>query len=228
MGSMRDLRARGDAVVGILNGVDYEELESGDAIVTCRIRYDGDDLSGKALQQGGAAGPAAHAGGVARTPAARHGHASRPAEGHRPATSTRCRSCSPQRDVRFVALGSGDAQYERSCAACSDRYPGRVVYHGGYSEELAHYHRGGGGHVPDAVALRAVRPQPDVQPALRHGARSCGAPAGSPTRVQHFDPATGAGTGVVFNDYDAGGLRWALATALEWYTLAERSGGGCA
>jgi starch synthase len=35
--------------------------------------------------------------------------------------------------------------------------------------------------------------------------------------VQHFDPATGVGTGVVFNDFDAAGLRWGLATALEWY-----------
>jgi starch synthase len=36
--------------------------------------------------------------------------------------------------------------------------------------------------------------------------------------VQHFDPATGRGTGVVFNDFDAGGLRWAITTALEWYS----------
>jgi starch synthase len=36
--------------------------------------------------------------------------------------------------------------------------------------------------------------------------------------VQHFDPGTGQGTGVVFNDFDAGGLRWAISTALEWFT----------
>jgi starch synthase len=35
--------------------------------------------------------------------------------------------------------------------------------------------------------------------------------------VQHFDPATGHGTGVVFNDFDAGGLRWGITTALEWF-----------
>jgi len=35
--------------------------------------------------------------------------------------------------------------------------------------------------------------------------------------VRHFDPLTGEGTGVVFNDYDPGGVRWALATALEWF-----------
>src|SRR5690606_38876327 len=32
--------------------------------------------------------------------------------------------------------------------------------------------------------------------------------------VQHFDAASGTGTGVVFNDYDAGGLTWAMETAL--------------
>jgi starch synthase len=35
--------------------------------------------------------------------------------------------------------------------------------------------------------------------------------------VRHFDPATGEGTGVVFNDFDPGGVRWALEQALEWY-----------
>jgi len=35
--------------------------------------------------------------------------------------------------------------------------------------------------------------------------------------VEHFDPATGAGTGVVFNDFDVPALEWALNTALDWY-----------
>ena len=35
--------------------------------------------------------------------------------------------------------------------------------------------------------------------------------------VQHFDPATGQGTGVVFNDFDPPAVRWALATALDWH-----------
>jgi starch synthase len=31
--------------------------------------------------------------------------------------------------------------------------------------------------------------------------------------VRHFDPGTGEGTGIVFNDADAGAVRWALAQA---------------
>ena len=35
--------------------------------------------------------------------------------------------------------------------------------------------------------------------------------------VRHFDPATGEGTGCVFNDYDAPAVRWALNTTLDWF-----------
>jgi starch synthase len=35
--------------------------------------------------------------------------------------------------------------------------------------------------------------------------------------VKHFDPATGQGTGCVFNDYDAPAVRWAVGTALDWF-----------
>jgi starch synthase len=35
--------------------------------------------------------------------------------------------------------------------------------------------------------------------------------------VEHFDPATGRGTGILFNDFDAGGLSWGITTALEWF-----------
>jgi starch synthase len=35
--------------------------------------------------------------------------------------------------------------------------------------------------------------------------------------VQPYDHAKGTGTGVVFHDYDANGLKWALNTALDLY-----------
>ena len=35
--------------------------------------------------------------------------------------------------------------------------------------------------------------------------------------VQQFDPDNGEGTGIVFNDYDAAGLRWAINYALRLY-----------
>jgi starch synthase len=38
--------------------------------------------------------------------------------------------------------------------------------------------------------------------------------------VQHFDPDTGQGTGIVFNDFDATAMGWALDTATQWYSNA--------
>jgi starch synthase len=35
--------------------------------------------------------------------------------------------------------------------------------------------------------------------------------------VTHFDPATGVGTGIVFNDFDSAAMGWALETAMNWY-----------
>jgi starch synthase len=35
--------------------------------------------------------------------------------------------------------------------------------------------------------------------------------------VEHYDPARGTGTGVVFNDFDPPALEWALNTALDWH-----------
>ncbi len=49
--------------------------------------------------------------------------------------------------------------------------------------------RGGRGSLPDAVAVRAVRPEPDVQPALRHRARGAG--GGRPGRHRFRRRAAG-------------------------------------
>jgi starch synthase len=35
--------------------------------------------------------------------------------------------------------------------------------------------------------------------------------------VRHYDPATGQGTGCVFNDYDSPAVNWALGTTLDWF-----------
>src|SRR5438045_9682528 len=35
--------------------------------------------------------------------------------------------------------------------------------------------------------------------------------------VQHYEPAPGTGTGVVFDDFNPGALEWALNTALDLY-----------
>jgi len=208
-----DLRARGDLVVGILNGVDYSVWNPATDPYLPH-RYDCDDLSGKALNK------------IALTDLLRlGGSAGSPLLG----IVTRLTSQKgidllmqvlpallETRDVRFVALGNGEARYERFFEELQRRFPGRAVFHLGYSEELAHFIEGAAD-----VFLMPSYYEPcglNQMYSLRYGTvpivRRTGGLADS---VQHYDPDTGEGTGVVFNDFDAGGLRWAIDTALEWY-----------
>jgi starch synthase len=207
-----DLRSRGDAVVGILNGVDYDEWNP----ATDRYiphRYDLEDLTGKLLNKRALLD-------LLRMPAAPNtpliGMVSR---------LTRQKGIDllfdtlPEllstRDVRFVALGSGDAPYEAFMHGLQERFPGRATFYSGYSEELA--------HMIEAAADIFLMPslyEPcglNQMYSMKYGTvpivRRTGGLADS---VQHFDPATGQGTGIVFNDFDADAVRWALTTALEW------------
>jgi len=208
-----DLRARGDAVVGILNGVDYSVWNPAtDPFLP--HNYDRDDMSGKALNKlaltdllrlGGAAGSPL-IGMVTRL------------------TSQKGIDLVMQvmpalietREVRFAALGNGEARYERFFEDLQRRFPGRAVFHAGYSEELAHFIEGAAD-----IFLMPSYYEPcglNQMYSLRYGTvpvvRRTGGLADS---VQLYDPESGEGTGIVFNDFDAGGFGWALDTALEWY-----------
>ena len=120
------------------------------------------------------------------------------------------------RPLALVVLGTGEARYEQFFAGLAERFPGRAVFQRGYDEALAHW--------IEAAAdlfLMPSRYEPcglNQMYSLRYGTvpvvRRTGGLADS---VQHFDPATGVGTGVVFNDFDAPALSWALNTALDWY-----------
>jgi starch synthase len=207
-----DLRARSDSVSGILNGVDYDDWNP----ATDRylpFQYDANDLSGKVRNKEALLD-------LLRMPA--------------PATTpllgmvsrlTRQKGIDllmetlpgllVEHDVRFVSLGSGDPHYERFMHGLQEQFPGKVVFYSGYSEELAHF--------IEAAADMFLMPslyEPcglNQMYSLKYGTvpvvRRTGGLADS---VQHFDPATGLGTGIVFNDFDAAAVRWALGTALEW------------
>ncbi len=208
-----DLRARGDSLTGILNGVDYDEWSpSTDRYIP--HRYDATDLTGKLWNKQAlldllrmTATPDTPLVGMVTRLTQQKG-------------IDLLFDVLPEllrtRNLRFIALGNGDRQYEDFLHGLQLSFPGRAVFYSGYSEELA--------HMIEASADIFLMPsmyEPcglNQMYSLKYGTvpvvRRTGGLADS---VQHFDPASGQGTGIVFNDFDASGVRWALETALEWY-----------
>src|ERR1700750_1049854 len=120
------------------------------------------------------------------------------------------------RELGLVALGSGDAPDEKFFAELQEKFPGRVVFKRGYDDELAHWIEA----ACDMFLMPSLYEPCGLNQmySLRYGTvpivRKTGGLADS---VEHYDPATGQGTGVVFNDYDSEALEWGINTALDWY-----------
>jgi starch synthase len=120
------------------------------------------------------------------------------------------------RPVCFAALGNGEPQYEEFFTTLSRQYPERVSFSCGYDEELAHWIE-----AASDLFLMPSRYEPcglNQMYSLRYGTapivRRTGGLADS---VEHYERATGRGTGIVFNDFDTPALTWALDTALGLY-----------
>ena len=118
--------------------------------------------------------------------------------------------------MRLAVLGSGEARYEELFTWLQQRFPKQAVYYRGYNNELAHRIE-----ASSDLFLMPSRYEPcglNQMYSLRYGTvplvRATGGLADS---VRHFDPESGEGTGVVFHDFDANGLRWAMNTALKFY-----------
>jgi len=113
-------------------------------------------------------------------------------------------------------LGSGEPRYATFLKALAHAHPTRVAFQDGYSEEHAHWIEA----ASDMFLMPSMYEPCGLNQmySLRYGTipvvRRTGGLADS---VQHFDPESRQGTGVVFNDYDAAGLRWGMETALDWY-----------
>ena len=120
------------------------------------------------------------------------------------------------RDFDLVVLGTGEPRFEDFFARLQRRHPGRVHFHRGHSDELAHWIEAG-----SDMFLMPSRYEPcglNQLYSLRYGTvpvvRRTG---GLADTVRHFDAATGIGTGVVFIDYDVEAVTWAMNTALDLY-----------
>jgi starch synthase len=117
------------------------------------------------------------------------------------------------RDVRFVALGSGEERYESFLSWLQVSYPGKAWYFRGYNEELAHWIEAG-----SDLFVMPSRYEPcglNQMYSLRYGTppvvRRTG---GLADTVELWNPVSQEGTGFPFDHFTPEGLRWALDTAL--------------
>ena len=219
MGLQDSLRARAaqGQVSGILNGVDYEEWDPRrDRYLP--LHYDADTLDVKMqlkreflAHRALAAAPTAPLAGIVSRLAVQKGI---------DLMFDALPRVLSARPWSFAVLGSGERRYEQFFADLERRFSGRVSYHRGYDDELAHWIE-----AASDLFLMPSRYEPcglNQMYSLRYGTvpvvRRTGGLADS---VEQYDPASGRGTGVVFNDFDPPALEWALNTALDLYAQPE-------
>jgi starch synthase len=207
------LRTRTDAIVGILNGVDYDEWDPRrDRYLT--QHYGANQLGVKAeikdeflqrIQLAG--GPRTALIGIVSRLATQKGF---------DLLFESLPLLLQAREFNLAVLGTGEPRYENFFSGLQRRFPQRVHFERRYSDEVAHWIE-----AASDMFLMPSRYEPcglNQMYSLRYGTvpivRRTGGLADS---VQHFDPATGSGTGIVFNDYNAEAVTWALNTALDLY-----------
>jgi starch synthase len=213
MGLDDSLRARDGALTGILNGVDYDEWDPRrDRYLP--VHYDAQHLAGKRelkrallARLGLGAAPEAPLAGIVSRLAVQKG-IELMFEGLPKVLATR--------DLSLVVLGAGEPRYEEFFTSLARRFPDRMAFRQGHDEELAHWIE-----AASDLFLMPSRYEPcglNQMYSLRYGTvpvvRRTGGLADS---VEHYDRDQGTGDGVVFNDFDAPALEWALNTALDLY-----------
>jgi starch synthase len=213
MGMQATLRARRDPVVGILNGVDYDEWDPRHDPYL-RAHFEPRDMHGKrtnkeqlidAMRLG--LSPSQPLIGMVTRLAEQKG-------------IDLLRDALPDtlqgREFGLVVLGSGDPKYVAFFEELARRFPARVAFRAGYDEPMAHLIEAG-----SDIFLMPSRYEPcglNQMYSQRYATipivRNTGGLADS---VRHFNPDSGVGTGCVFNDYDVPAVRWAIGTTLDWY-----------
>jgi starch synthase len=219
MGLQDSLRARSSegALFGILNGVDYDEWDPRrDRYLP--VHYDSAQTAGKAELKREFL--ARHKLGAApNVPLA--GLVSRLAEQKGIELIDRVLpKVLEARPLVCALLGNGEPQYEEFFSSLERRFPERVRFHCGYDEDLAHWIE-----AASDLFLMPSRYEPcglNQMYSLRYGTvpivRHTGGLADS---VEPYERSSGAGTGIVFNDFDPPALEWALNTALDLYAEPE-------
>jgi starch synthase len=213
MGLEDVLNERSDALVGILNGVDYSTWDPAhDPFIDAR--YDAADTAPKARTKSALC---ARLGLLPDRNAPLVGVVSRlaPQKGI-DLVSLALPTLLRETRASFVFLGNGDEPLATELRRLATENPRRVSFTDGYDEPLAHQIFAG-----SDVFLVPSRYEPcglTQMYALRYGTipvvRATG---GLADTITHFDPAAGTGNGSVFRDADVGGLLWGIRSALAWF-----------
>jgi starch synthase len=206
------LRARSADLVGILNGIDYDQWDPG-RDPHLPEPFSASNLEGKAASK--------------RAVLERYGLPADEAAMRRPLVGMISRMVDQKGfdllaavadelaglETSFVLLGSGERRYEDLWLALAARYPERIAVRIGFDEGLAHLIEGG-----TDIFLMPSRFEPcglNQMYSLRYGTLPLvRATGGLADTVRNYDARTGAGTGFTFDEYSpqalVGTLRWAL------------------
>jgi starch synthase len=207
------LKARQADLVGILNGIDYDQWDPA-RDPNLPEPYDATHLDGKAAAK--------------RRVLAAYGFPDAPEHRDRPLIGLISRLVDqkgfdlvadladelPRLDATFLLLGSGERRYEDLWLGLAARHPDRFGVRIGYDESLSHLIEAGAD-----LFLMPSQFEPcglNQMYSLRYGTiplvRATG---GLFDTVRNFDPGTGEGTGFMFDQYSPQALlntlRWALS-----------------
>jgi starch synthase len=213
MGLQAVLRTRGDSLVGILNGVDYDEWDPRRDRHLHR-HYDVRHLANKLVLKAEFLTRLGLTTG-ARTPLAGLVTRLTVQKGLDLLFDTLPRLLA-SRDLAVVALGNGEVLYESFFTRLQADFPGRVHFHRGYSDELAHWIEA----ASDLFLMPSLYEPCGLNQlySLRYGTvpvvRRTGGLADS---VHAYDPATRQGTGIVFEEFKPAAFEAALDAALDLY-----------
>jgi starch synthase len=207
------LRARSDSLIGILNGVDYDEWNpETDALIP--QNFTTRDLSGKTacklelMRELGLAGGAEQPviGFVSRLVGQKGIDLM---VGVLPQLLAR-------RNFSLALLGSGEPHFELFFQSLQRAARKRVGFYRGYNNKLAHWIEAGSDMfmMPSAYEPCGLNQLYSLKYGTVPIVRETGGLADS---VQQVNRAAGTGTGVLFRDYDETGFRWAISRALDLY-----------
>ena len=121
-----------------------------------------------------------------------------------------------ERDLRLVVLGSGESTIEQFFEKLQASFPDKVCFYRGFHAQLAHMIEAGADFflMPSLYEPCGLNQMYSLAYGTVPIVRKTG---GLADTVFAFDPSTGTGNGIVFEEATAAAAGWAINTALDLY-----------